>query len=81
MPGIGDYTTGRISAEACLEVQQRRAEKGICSGRFGTLEGVENMQDVNVGKLASTWEGPYRVTAITSARAYYLEDLDERPLP
>jgi len=37
------------------------------------------MQDINVWKLAQTWEGPYRVTAI--AGAYYLEDLDERPLP
>ena len=36
---------------------------------------------MNIGKLAPTWEGPYRVTAITSIGAYYLEDLDERPLP
>ena len=36
---------------------------------------------MNVGKLAPTWEGPYRVTAIISIGAYYLEDLDERPLP
>ena len=40
-----------------------------------------NTCDVNAGKLALTWEGPYRVTAITGIRAYYLEDLDERPLP
>ena len=39
------------------------------------------MRDTNAGKLAPTWEGPYRVTAIASARAYYLEDLDERPIP
>ena len=25
--------------------------------------------------------GPYRVTTIAGARAYYLEDLNERPLP
>ena len=42
---------------------------------------VGNTRDVNVGKLALTWEGLYRVTAIASAGAYYLEDLDERPLP
>ena len=42
---------------------------------------VGNMQDIAAGKLAQTWEGPYRVTAIASAGAYYLEDLDERPLP
>ena len=42
---------------------------------------VGNTRDVNAGKLALTWEGPYRITAITGAGAYYLEDLDERPLP
>ena len=42
---------------------------------------VGNIQDTNVRKLAPTWERPYRVTTITGARAYYLEDLDERPLP
>ena len=41
---------------------------------------VGNTRDVNAGKLAPTWEGPYRVTAIASAGAYYLEDLDERLL-
>ena len=40
-----------------------------------------NTRDIAAGKLAQTWEGPYRVTAIASAGAYYLEDLDERPLP
>ena len=34
---------------------------------------VGNMQDTNAGKLAPSWEGPYRVTAITGAGAYYLE--------
>ena len=42
---------------------------------------VGNMRDTNTGKLALTWEGPYRVTSIASAGAYYLEDLDKRPLP
>ena len=39
------------------------------------------MRDTNAGKLALTWEGPYRVTAIAGAGVYYLECLDERPLP
>ena len=39
------------------------------------------MRDMNAGKLAPTWEGPYKVTTIAGARAYYLEYLDERPLP
>ena len=38
------------------------------------------MRDTNAEKLAPTWERPYRVTSIASAGAYYLEDLDERPL-
>ena len=42
---------------------------------------VGNTRDVNAGKLAPTWEGPYRVTAIAGARTYYLENLDKRPLP
>lgn len=40
-----------------------------------------NVQDVNAGKLAPNWEGPYRVIAIAEAGAYYLEDMEERPLP
>ena len=40
---------------------------------------VGNMRDKNAGKLAPTWEGPYRVTAIAGVGAYYLEDLNERP--
>ena len=35
------------------------------------------MQDTNAGKLAPTWEGPYKVTAIAGAGAYYLEDLNK----
>ena len=40
-----------------------------------------NMRETNAGKLAQTWEESYRVTTIVGARAYYLEDLNERPLP
>ena len=42
---------------------------------------VGNMRDTNAEKLAPTWEGPYKVTTIAGAGAYYLECLDERPLP
>ena len=37
--------------------------------------------DVSARKLASNWEGLYKVTAITGVRAYYLEDMEERSLP
>ena len=29
------------------------------------------------GKLGPNWEGPYRITSIAGAEAYFLEDLDE----
>ena len=34
---------------------------------------VGNAWDTNAGELAPNWEGPYRVTAIVGAVAYYLE--------
>jgi len=40
-----------------------------------------NMKDWNVGKLAPNWEGAYQVTIVVGTGAYYLEDIDERPLP
>lgn len=42
---------------------------------------VGSVRDVSAGKLAPNWEGPYRVVAIARAEAYYLEDMEERPLP
>ena len=38
---------------------------------------IGNMRDINARKLAPTWEGPYKVTAIAGAGMYYLECLDE----
>ena len=32
-------------------------------------------------KLGPNWEGPYRITSLTSIGAYFLEDLDERVIP
>jgi len=40
-----------------------------------------SMRDTNARKLAQTWEGLYRIIVIAGARAYYLEDMDETPLP
>ena len=39
-----------------------------------------NTKDPSMGKLGPTWEGPYRMTSITGVGAYWLEDLDERPI-
>ena len=56
-------------------------KKEFGAGDLVLQKAVGNAQDVNAGKLAPTWEGPYRVTAIAGAGAYYLEDMEERPLP
>ena len=39
-----------------------------------------NTRDPTMGKLGLTWEGPYRVTSISGIDAYWLEDLDEKPV-
>ena len=49
------------------------------TGDLVLRKAVGNMRDTNAGKLAPTWEGPYRVISIAGAGTYYLEDLDERP--
>ena len=54
--------------------------RGFSVGDLVLWKAIRNMRDMNAGKLAPTWERSYRVIAIAS-RAYYLEDLDERPLP
>ena len=51
------------------------------AGDLVLRKAVGNVRDTNAGKLVPTWEGPYRVTAIAGAGAYYLEYLDERLLP
>ena len=42
---------------------------------------IRSMRVLNAGNLAPNWEGPYHVTATTGAGTYYLEDMEERPLP
>ena len=72
-----------------VEYQQslaRRYNRDVKTREFSARDlvlwrAIGNMRDTNAGKLAPTWEGPYRVTAIVGAGAYYLECLDERPLP
>lgn len=64
----------------------RRYDQGVRTRRFdaGDLvlrRAVGHMRNTHAGKLAQTWEGPYRVTAAAGAGTYYLEKLDERTLP
>ena len=64
----------------------RRYNRGVRVREFSAEDmvlrrAVGSMRDTNVGKLAQTWERPYRVTAIAGVGAYYLEDMNEVPLP
>ena len=77
------------SAIRLAEYQQKLARRYNCgvrtrefsAGDLVLRKAVGSMRDTNSGKLAQTWEGPYRVTAVAGSGAYYLEELDERPLP
>ena len=51
------------------------------AGDLVLRKAVGSMRDTNARKLAQTWEGPYRITAIAGVEAYYLKDMDEIPLP
>nr|XP_033512230.1 uncharacterized protein LOC117276916 [Nicotiana tomentosiformis] len=42
---------------------------------------TQNTQEINVGKLGPTWEGPYRVSAVTGKGSYELENEDGVNLP
>ncbi|XP_075659318.1 uncharacterized protein LOC142629247 [Castanea sativa] len=71
-----------------VEYQQKLAERynrSVRKREFAARDLVlrkviGNKWDANAGKLAPSWEGPYRVTATAGAGAYYLEDLEEKPL-
>ena len=42
---------------------------------------IGSAKDQSARKLALNWEGPYRVIATAEVGAYYLQDLEEKPLP
>ncbi|XP_070028693.1 uncharacterized protein [Nicotiana sylvestris] len=42
---------------------------------------TQNTRELNVGKLGPTWEGPYRVSAITGKGTYELENQNGEMLP
>ena len=63
----------------------QKYDKGVRSRKFSARDlvlhrALGSARGLSAGKLASNWEEPYRVTAIARVGAYYLEDLEERPL-
>ena len=53
----------------------------FCARDLVLRRAVGGAQDLNAEKLVLNWEGSYRVIAIARVGAYYLEDMEERPLP
>lgn len=51
------------------------------AGDLVLQKAVRSMKDLSAGKLAPNWGGPNQVTAIAGTGAYYLKDMQERPLP
>lgn len=64
----------------------QRYDRGVIPREFfaGDLvlrKVVGRMKDLCSRKLGPNWEDPYRGTTVMGARAYYLENMEERPLP
>lgn len=64
----------------------QRYDKRVRSKEFPTgdlvlCRVVGGARDISTDKLAQNWKGLYIVTAIVGIGAYYLEDMEERPLP
>ena len=80
----GESTTIRLA-----EYQQKLARqynrdvkiREFSTGDLVLRKVVGNIRNARARKLALTWKGPYRIIAIAGAGAYYLEDLNARPLP
>ena len=64
-----------------LQYNKDMKKREFSAGDLVLRKAVGNVRDVSAKKLALNWEVPYRFTAIAGARAYYLENMEERPLP
>ncbi|XP_070005539.1 uncharacterized protein [Nicotiana sylvestris] len=50
-------------------------------GDFVLRKVNQNTRELNTGKLGPTWEGPYRISAITGKGSYELENRNGDKLP
>ena len=69
------------SLSGCVVRDLELEAREFSAGDLVLRKAIGNIRDTNVGNLAPTWEGPYRIMAIAGAGAYYLEELDERLFP
>ena len=77
----GSYATRQLSTEVGSGIQQKGEASRICARGSHSVKAIRSAKDQSASKLALNWEWLYQVTATTRTGAYYLEDLEERPLP
>ncbi|XP_075636714.1 uncharacterized protein LOC142608949 [Castanea sativa] len=80
-PRIINYLPADYQKKLARQYNRGVKIRDFVAGDLVLRKVVGSARDVNAGKIAPSWEGPYRVTAIAGAGAYYLEDMEERPLP
>nr|KYP70296.1 hypothetical protein KK1_009509 [Cajanus cajan] len=76
----------RIHEEACKLRASRRYNTRVKPRSFRASDLVwqllgEARKNTTDGKLAPTWDGPFRVTEDLENGAYRLEELSEKPIP
>ena len=81
---VDEIREGAALREARLKQQiTLRHDRKVIKREFdvGSLVLRRNQKESREGKLATNWEGPYRVRAKTDTEAYYLENLTGVQLP
>ncbi|XP_075103759.1 uncharacterized protein LOC142178327 [Nicotiana tabacum] len=84
LEGCRDLTHVRMTAQKQRMERYYNQRTNLRLFKVGDLvlrKVTQNTRELNAGKLASTWEGPYRVSAITGKGSYELENQNGDKLP
>ncbi|XP_070057829.1 uncharacterized protein [Nicotiana tomentosiformis] len=84
LEGRRDLAHVRIAVQKQMMEQYYNQRNNLRYFKVGDLvlrKVTQNTRELNVSKLASTWEGPYRVSAITGKGSYELENHNGDKLP
>lgn len=73
--------TRRLQTKIGPRYNRNVKPREFVAGDLVLRKSMGSIKDQNVGKFAPNWEGAYQVTAIAGTRAYYLKDMEDRPLP
>ena len=81
IPRSNDHTVSRVPTKTCPTLQQGCKDQGVQRQGPGVTKGSRKYAGHKCREVSPSEEGLCRVIVIAGAGAYYLEDLDERPLP